>query len=333
MKNMFMTLCDILWEGSSRGESGKLSGIDRGWGPWFLAALVLSGCVEVLLAPRDASALQTAVRGRVTDQEGNPLEGAKCVFTHTGQNFQVPVVSGDDGRFIRAGLPSGEYQIACELEQYAHEPFVAHIGSRAEGLLEVKMVKIQTESPHYKEGFQAFSEGRFEEAISQMELALGDDPEDDRAKYILGLSLAELGKYEDALEHFQRVASSESELAESPMLNLSIGQTYLLMGEEETAEQYFQKVDNPGEVSSMFAQAGTRAFNGGQLEKAERYFQEALEADPSNVDALFGLGLCHIRADRAEEALKTLKTILSIAPEHEKAKLAEDLVKNLEAAR
>ena len=83
----------------------------------------------------------------------------------------------------------------------------------------------------------------------------------------------------------------------------------------------------------MFAQAGTRAFNGGQMENAERYFGKALEMEPENVDALFGLALCHIRSNRADEALELLKTLLATSPEHEKAKHAEELVNQLESSR
>ena len=311
----------------------KESGLDmdgrRGSVSWW-HAVVSSGLLQVCLAGH-AAALQNTVKGLVTDEEGNPLEGATCVFTQGAQNLKFRVKSGKDGRFLRAGIRSGQYRIVCELTRYAHEPIVTRIGGGATGSLELRMVK--TESTYYEEGFQAFSDGRFEEAVSQMELALADDPDDARAEYILGLSLTDLGKYEEALEHLTRVASSESELATSPMLNLSFGQTYLLMGDEETAEKYIQKAGNPAEISSMVANAGTWAFNRGQLEKAERYFQRALQANPQNVDALYGLGVCHIKAKRTDEALEVLKTLLSTSPEHEKAKQAEDLVKKLEAQR
>ena len=86
-------------------------------------------------------------------------------------------------------------------------------------------------------------------------------------------------------------------------------------------------------MSSMFAQAGTRAFNGGQMENSLRYFQKALQLNQNNVDALYGLGLCYISANQRDEALEALKRLISTAPDHEKAKLAAGLVEQLEANR
>ena len=310
--------------------SPEQHGVDgrRGRGAWW-PALVLTLFVQVCPAPGVASALQTAIRGKVIDQEGNPLAGARCIFTHQAQNVKIPVITGKSGRFIRSGLPSGQYEITCELVRYAHEPVGVQIGGQQERTLEFRMVR--TESPNYTVGFQAFSDGRFEEAIAQMEITLIEDPDDVRAEYILGLSLAQTGKHEEALELLKSVANSGNELVANA--NLSIGETYFLMGNEEVAEEYFQKANDPAVVSSMFAQAGTRAFNGGQMENSLRYFQKALQLNQNNVDALYGLGLCYISANQRDEALEALKRLISTAPDHEKAKLAAGLVEQLEANR
>jgi Flp pilus assembly protein TadD len=271
---------------------------------------------------------QNTVRGSVTDTEGAPLPGARVILTELNQNLRVETKSGKGGRFVRSGVPSGRYRVECEFEGYSCEPTVVEIGGGVpQTNLDIQMVRLQ--SPHYVSGLKAFSDGRFEAAVVDMRTVLETRPDDERAHFVLGASLAELGQHEEALEHLLRAENARDEFASAPMLLVTIGRTYLLLDETVLAEKYFAKVDAPDAVAAAFADIGNRAFNRGDLEQAAVLFERALAVYPTDPDALFGLGLYRVKSDDIAGATELFQTLIASAPDHPKAGAAKDLLKSL----
>lgn len=65
---------------------------------------------------------------------------------------------------------------------------------------------------------------------------------------------------------------------------------------------------------SILEALGTAYFNSGQTEKALREFEEALEVDPTNHFARFGLGRCLHRTGRLHMAIGQVKLAAVMAP-------------------
>ncbi len=69
----------------------------------------------------------------------------------------------------------------------------------------------------------------------------------------------------------------------------------------------------PGRGSIIEA-LGIAYYNSGQTALAHREFEEALEVDPTNHFARFGLGCCLYRQGRLTEAVGQVKLALAMAP-------------------
>lgn len=292
---------------------------------WWLPAC-LSGLVWCLTPT--AAVAQNTLRGIVEDAQGNGLEGATIVLTELDQNLRIEFKSGKGGRFIRSGIPSGKYRVECELARYEYKPTVLPISGGAQGNLQIKMIRRQ--SPFYEAGFKAFSKGQYAEAVAAMEKVLAEEPNEARARFVLGASLLETGKADEALAQLEQVAASGTELAKSPTLLVTLGRAYLALGKNDKADESFRKAGDPAAVAGAFADLGTRAFNAGRLEEATRLFERAVERNPRDPDALYGLGLCLVKANEVQKAVQVFKTLIATVPDHQKAKLAADLLKTLE---
>src|SRR3990172_5885705 len=80
------------------------------------------------LVAADALAQRGAVRGKLVDEQGNPLEGITCkIELHGGGGRASTVVTKKDGQFIKAGLQGGNYVVTCEKEGYRPLPLAAQV--------------------------------------------------------------------------------------------------------------------------------------------------------------------------------------------------------------
>jgi Carboxypeptidase regulatory-like domain len=77
--------------------------------------LVLFGCAAWAQSSRVSGAMQ----GVVVDETGAAVPGAAISLTEQESGWQRTAVSGDDGRFLLQGLPSGEYRVRVEQEGFA----------------------------------------------------------------------------------------------------------------------------------------------------------------------------------------------------------------------
>lgn len=68
---------------------------------------------------------------------------------------------------------------------------------------------------------------------------------------------------------------------------------------------------------SIVEALGIAYYNSGRHEQACREFEEALEIDPTNHYARFGLGRCLQRVGRLQQAIGQLKLAAAMAPEME----------------
>jgi outer membrane receptor for ferrienterochelin and colicin len=76
-----------------------------------LACALLAGSVS--LAAAQASTTTGNIRGRVTDEAGNPLPAATVVATNEETGFQRGTQTGDDGVYVVRFLPPGSYRVAA----------------------------------------------------------------------------------------------------------------------------------------------------------------------------------------------------------------------------
>ena len=186
--------------------SRQMHAADGGWCSARDRAATAVGAVLVLLFctafPADAGALQwgATVRGKVTDVDGNPLEGVTVTIAlrfQSPDNPKEPVVveTGDDGQFYSRNVRVGDSTILFEFEGYsavAVERMLRTGPVRIDMTLEVPeaMVRADIANDAYQAGRVAFNAGNYDDVIVQMRTAaeaMEDMPDNAEA---LGWTLA-----------------------------------------------------------------------------------------------------------------------------------------------
>jgi tetratricopeptide (TPR) repeat protein len=106
-------------------------------------------------------------------------------------------------------------------------------GARAAGLLE-------KEHPLIQKGREAYTAGRYEDALSAFEEAKKERPNDSAVEFNRGDALMKLGRYDEARQAFQGVAdSNQQELRQKATYNL--GNVYAATGDTREALKAYRR--------------------------------------------------------------------------------------------
>lgn len=91
-------------------------------------------------------------------------------------------------------------------------------------------------------------------------------------------------------------------------------------------EQAKMEMPQKGSIREVLARA---YYNSGQIEKAKNEFEAALEIDPTNSFAYFGLGLCLMKMGEPELALAQLKISCALSPKEKRYQRSLARVKSM----
>ncbi|MCB1747436.1 MAG: type IV pilus biogenesis/stability protein PilW [Gammaproteobacteria bacterium] len=181
-------------------------------------------------------------------------------------------------------------------------------GGERQGADRSKIAEVNTEL-----GFQYMQKGEYEVAMSKLKKALDADPNHVDAHNAMGVLHATLGQNDEAERSFQRALRLDP--ANSAALN-NYGQ-FLCQRKryEEGQRQFLKAVENPlyKLPAAAYSNAGTCAFDAGDLDSAENHFRKALEIDPRLAPALIQMAELSYRLGRYLPARGYLQRYLELA--------------------
>jgi len=161
---------------------------------------------------------------------------------------------------------------------------------------------------------EAFSRGRFEQALGHCEEALRLTPGDVHARLHKARSLHNLGQRAAALEGLQALVADQPEFAEAWY---ACGHALRANGHETAAcEAYEKALDRSPGLRSARLNLGMTCLNLDRADQARACFEFLLERSPDDIDALIHLGLALHMDGQARLAVRRLKRALALAPEH-----------------
>jgi Flp pilus assembly protein TadD len=112
--------------------------------------------------------------------------------------------------------------------------------------------------------------------------------------YYLGLTLTQLGRYEDALLHLERIVNEGFSFLHVVQSRMVLGYIYSITGRWKLAEFEFAKVNESGLQSSQaFAAMGYVLYAQRKVTESVDLLQKALAIDPHNANALNSLGFIY----------------------------------------
>jgi tetratricopeptide (TPR) repeat protein len=162
-------------------------------------------------------------------------------------------------------------------------------------------------------------QGRFEEAIEQYQRALKIKPEYSDAHYNLGYALAKTGKLDEGLSHFRAAVRIEPNRVK--YLN-NLGVALVLKGNYSEAIDHLQTALklNPSDAD-VYNNLGLAFKKRGEPDAAMQHFSKALALDPQHVSALINRGVMLMDQGQLEAARKHFVRALEIRPGYVEARL------------
>lgn len=324
-------------------NGGRSCGRDR-------AAIAL-GAVLVLLFlavfPADAGAIQwyATVRGKVTDVDGNPLQGVKVTVEPLFQNRDNPVApivseTNDDGQFQARNVRLGDTTITFVFEGYetlVHQRPLSRAGPvRVNVTLEAVVVpdavlQANIANEAYRAGREAFNAGNYTEVVSQMQAATeamdGTPDNADSLGYLyalMGRAYLEQRMFQEAADAYHKWVEYHPDQS-GPLIELA--QALSESGDPERAATYFEAALalEPDDAATRY-NMGVIMVNVGNLEDGIRKLEEAIALQPEYPLAYKNLGYAYARSEEYAKAIEAFEKYIEQSPDAEDAPQIQDFI-------
>ncbi len=331
--------------GSRRGETAGASAA-AGWVALLGAAVVLTAALSVAV-PSSAAAFQfnATIRGKVTDADGNPLEGVKVTIRKLIQDPTRPVApveltTDEDGNYNARNIPLGETVLVFEyegLETYEERrelrranPVRIDVTMKAAEVPE-RFMRAQVANDAYGAGVDAFNAGDYDDAITQMGLALEaleDTPDNVEARSLifrlLGASYMGQRKYDEAVEAFTARLAYAPDDADA---HLDLAQALRETGDEAGARAHTEAAMglDPDDAATQY-NAGVKMVEAGDVEGGITHMERAIELQPVYPLAHKNIGYAYARIESYQKAIDAFEKYLEQAPDAEDAAQIGDFI-------
>jgi len=305
--------------------------LKRGWRldhrTVVVATAVLVGlllAVPPALAQRGTGRMQ----GRVTDQEGNPLEGV----TVTAHNPEMTpstftATTDENGNWAILGLSNDNWNFTFEQDGYVTREIDASV--RGMGRNPDMDVTLTAAAPTsggsgvgggdvakreaFEEGNALFEQGDYEGAIAKWQEFIEANPDLVQVHFNVGNAYREMGDIEEARAAYETVLADDPA---STRANYAMGELLVNDGQVEAALPYFEKAleGNPDDAAILYNVAELY-FSQGAVEQAVSYYEQAVQVDPQYLPAWKQLGFARVRTGNNQGAIEAFQKYVELAPE------------------
>ena len=279
--------------------------------------------------------------GLVIDSQQQPLAGVELLLqdVNTSRNYRVK--TDKNGKYVLSGLPHGIYHVTVKKEGYETRTFDWDFSAPQERMQKVEMETIVLASEQQvklaaqaREAQQALSEsmekikkGDLEGALNILTELAKTYPDDSNVRYLLGLTLGRLQRYQEAVTELTRVTELAPEFAPA---YLQLGYCYQNLNDQDKALQYYKKAAelDPANTANLY-NLGLILFEKNQIDEALGYFERALAIKADDADTLEMIGRCYVNKGDLPRAVEFLEKARGLTQDEEKIKLLDKFITTL----
>jgi tetratricopeptide (TPR) repeat protein len=289
----------------------------------------------------DAFAQRGAIRGKLVDEEGKPVEGVACrVELSGGGGRESTVTSKDNGQFVKNGVAAGTYTITCEKEGYRQLSLATQVsGFEQSDLGEHVLYRLApgelSEKDHARatELLEDFKDAAASDdyqatldSLFELQKMLPDNPE---IVFNIAGTYEKAGDDAKALEYYTKTTEMKSDFYDAWTAIADIHGRRKEWAEASAAAKKALEIKSTDPIfvfnSAVYAQ------NAGDMDSAKAGYEKTLELDPKRVMAHYQLGLIAVSKGANDEALAHFEKFIELAPDDPQAKAAQGVIDALKA--
>jgi tetratricopeptide (TPR) repeat protein len=156
-------------------------------------------------------------------------------------------------------------------------------------------------------------EGSYEKALAIYEGVLKRVPDAPNIHTNMGFALSQLGRYDEAIAHFEAARAQKT----PPALNATLLHNWAYALEQlgrldDAAAKYAEAAAAVPARSGVYINWGNVLVRLGRLDEAAERYGQAVKNDPDSVVGWFNRGYALERLNRPDEALACYRTVLSL---------------------
>lgn len=299
------------------------------------------------------------VKGKVTNDKGEPVQGAVIKIQGTDVKREYTCKTDKKGEYIYMGIPFGEYRIIVRAQGYMPDfaqgvkPTIAADSEVSFQLkpgqsdmklpFEMSQEEVSKAKEEYAKaekqkaasaevkgffdaGLQLAQQGKYAEAIEQYDKALEKDNDQPYIHAQKADALSKSDKLPQALEEYQKaIALRPDDAAMYTNMGVLLGK----MGKVAESQEAFKKAAsvNPAAAGQNFYNLGATLVNSGRAAEAAEAFRQAIAADPNFAEAYYQLGMC-LSGSQATipDAIKALEKYIQIGKNAEQVEVAKQII-------
>lgn len=302
----------------------------------------------LMLTATPAPAQTGQVKGKVVDQQNQPIEGAKISIEFVGAlSRRLETKTNKKGDFVQIGLQSGTYKVTAEKDKMS-QSFEVRI--RLGQMSEVNFVltpetvapiskeemaatkaKIEAATKLFDEGVALSQAGKDDEAIAKFTEVIAQIPQCGECYVNIGAVHAKQKKHPEAEADFKKALEINPGLidAYNGLANVYNSQKKFDEAGKMSAEaNKLAGASGGGNASTVFNQ-GIILWNAGKIAEAKAQFEEALTIDPNFPEAHYWLGMALVNEGKLADSVKEFEKYLEVAPTGQYADQAKGIIAQL----
>jgi tetratricopeptide (TPR) repeat protein len=323
--------------------------------------LMMCAMALVLAIAAPAFAQTGQVKGKVVDDKGQPVDGAKIVLYNQQTNRSLETKTKKNGEYIQVGLSPGKYKITASKGELSQAQDIdIHLemanldfkltpggGGGAMSKEEVAKAKAKAESAtkSFNEGVELSNAGKSDEAIVKFNEVIAAMPNCAECYANIGTVQTRAKKFEEAEAAYKKAIELKPDFAEAynGLANLYNTEKKFDLAAEASKKAMELSSAAPagaaGAAGAPAAGAGQNAaavfnqgvilWNAGKIPEAKTQFEAAVKADPNMAEAHYWLGMALLNGGDTAGAKPKFEAYLKLAPTGQYAETAKSIVASI----
>ncbi len=321
-----------------------------------VASCVLALGLALVAAPAFAQSGQ--IKGKVTDAQGQPVDGATILLENTDKGAKpITTKTNKKGEYIQVGLYPGHYKVTAQkdaltvikevdihLDMLTYDiRLVAGASGPAASKEDVAKAKARAEAltKAFSDGVALSNEGKNDEAVAKFMEVANAIPNCAECYANIGTVQTKAKKYDEAEVAFKKAIEMKADFAEAynGLANLYNVEKKFDLAAEAGKKAMELASAAPAGAAGAAAGAGPSAaaafnqgvilWNANKFAEAKAQFEAAVKADPNMADAQYWLGMAKLNGGDMAGAKPNFESYLKLAPTGQYAEQAKSIVASI----
>jgi tetratricopeptide (TPR) repeat protein len=301
-----------------------------------LVSRILALCALVLglaIVTTPAFAQTGQVKGKVVDAENKPVEGAKVTVQQLDTNSKFDLKTNKKGEYMQIGVPPGNYKITAEKDgltatrtqkiglDMAEVNLTLKKGGDTSEMSKEDRAKAEAKvagiKAAYAEAASLANAGKYDEAIAKFNEVIASVPKCTECYVGIGAANREKKDYAAAEAAYKKALEIDPSYIEaySGLANIYNDQKKFTEA-RAMSEEATKRASTAGGAGNadMLYNAGVISWNANDFAKAGEQFTAAIAANPNHAESHFMLGQVYLNLGKLPDAAKEFDTYTKIAP-------------------